>query len=68
MSYIKCTSCKKQVFKDYSNPNVHYSSKENDTKNFKCSWCENYESLKAGLHHLQNIFYFRMNEELKIEL
>jgi len=48
MSYIKCTSCKKKVFKYYSNPNIHYSSKENNTNNFKCSWCENYESLKVG--------------------
>ena len=46
MSYIKCTSCGKKVFKDFSNPNIHYLSKENGTKNFKCSWCENYESLK----------------------
>jgi len=48
MSYIKCTSCEKQEFKDFSNPNIHYSAEENDISNFKCRWCTNYESLKEG--------------------
>jgi hypothetical protein len=32
-------------------------------------WIEYVSQIEViGLHHLQNIFYFRMNEELKIEL
>jgi hypothetical protein len=48
MSYIKCVSCGKQEFKDYSTPNIHYSAEENDTRNFKCKWCLSFESLKVG--------------------
>lgn len=43
MSYIKCTSCGHHEYKDYSNPNVHYQSEENDITNFKCSHCRNFE-------------------------
>ena len=48
MSYIKCTSCGKQTYKDFSNPNIHYSVSENDISNFKCHHCLNFESLKVG--------------------
>jgi hypothetical protein len=48
MSYIKCTKCGGQEFKDFSNPNIHYSIQENDTSKFKCSHCLNFESLKVG--------------------
>lgn len=48
MSYIKCTVCGNNEFKDYSNPNVHYSEQENDAKKFKCKHCLNFESLKTG--------------------
>lgn len=48
MSYIKCTICGHQEFKDYSNPNVHYSSEENDITKFKCQSCINFENLKPG--------------------
>ena len=48
MSYIKCTKCGQQEFKDFSNPNVHYSSQENDASNFKCKNCLHFESLKIG--------------------
>jgi hypothetical protein len=48
MSYMKCTSCGKQEFKDFSNPNIHYSAQENDTSKFKCRYCIEYESLEIG--------------------
>jgi hypothetical protein len=48
MSYVKCTVCGKDYFKDFSNPNIHYSAVENDAKNFKCHQCLRYESLKVG--------------------
>lgn len=48
MSYIKCTVCGKDEYKDYSNPNIHYSAQENDISKFKCKHCLRFESLKAG--------------------
>lgn len=48
MSYVKCSRCGKNYFKDFSNPNVHYSAEENDQSKFKCHQFLSYESLKVG--------------------
>lgn len=45
---MKCTICGNQEFKDFSNPNIHYSSEENDSSKFKCRHCLHFESLKVG--------------------